>query len=211
MLLDHDDRDTSGRSFLLSYIDFQKEELRLLQEQLERYAEDFQSLLAADDTPVEARRVSQQIRLAQTHCSNYERLVGQICMKLARHAGCDEMHSVKLAEAAQAVLSMKAGARYEATEQISIMALEIVMYRSKWFNGQCLPAGVSGQAIPLASRIFNLAEYAASFIETCHPSLDHSPLSQKELAELLTLSSGKIFDPRLIEAIKHILSEDLAI
>jgi len=45
----NEQRDTSGRSFLLSYIELQKSELLAMQCQLERYASDFRYLLAASD------------------------------------------------------------------------------------------------------------------------------------------------------------------
>lgn len=195
-------RDTSGRSFLLSYIELQKNELFAMQRQLERYANDFRCLLAADDMKIPLP--SSQTMTWNNVCRNsieFVDAVGDHCLKIARLLGQSEKYCRNLSDAAHAILTIQHGVRPMHEDRVSVLALEISLYKTKWFNGKGMPYGVEGAQIPLASRIFNLAEYAASLTEASLADEKHTPLSQHELAELLRPIRGEIFDPTVIDAL----------
>jgi hypothetical protein len=201
----NEQRDTSGRSFLLSYIELQKNELLSMQRQLERYADDFRYLLAAGD--VRTPSPSSQTMTWNNVCRNsieFVNAVGDHCLQVARLLGQSEKYCRNLSEAAHAILTIQHGARPMHEDRISVLALEISLYKSKWFNGKGMPFGVEGQQIPLASRIFNLAEYAASLTEASLANEKHTPLTRQELAELLHPIRGEIFDPSVIDALLNL-------
>lgn len=199
----HEQRDTTGRSFLLSYIELQKNELQTMQRQLERYAEDFHYLLAASDTrpptsaPIEWRSVC-------TNSIEFVDAISSCCMRIARQLGQNERYCQSLFDAAHAILKVQHGARAEHDDRISVLSLEISLFKSKWFNGKGMPSNIKEQDIPLASRIFNLAEYAISLTTPCMADDKHTPLTQSELGELLKPIRGEIFDPQVIDALLQI-------
>lgn len=196
-------KDDSGRAFLLSYIEFQKNELLNLQVQLNRYAQDFSSLLAAssDQSGASGSPSSPRQKLPEHEMVRF-------CVNLARRAGCDDEYCGQFGEAVAAVLHVaKAGS--PVNRQVSSMAIEIVMFRGKWFNGKGSVMGVHGDAIPLSARIFCLAEYIHSLMQCDLPGAARQAVSQTELALLLTKFKGRIFDPGLVDLVLAMAENEL--
>lgn len=200
-----DIKDISGRAFLLSYIEFQQEQLQATQQQLERFANDFSFLLSADDSSSSSKVVWRNSCLETGRCIEQ---IPELCLKIARHIGQSPAYCEDLAEAARAFLAIRHGTRVEHTELISVLALEIGLFRREFFNGKGTPYNISGKDIPLASRIFSLAEYAASITAACSDEGKAQHEVHKALGELLQVSYGKIFDPDLVDALLAIMEEE---
>lgn len=200
-------KDESGRAFLLSYIELQKSELLNLQNQLNRYAEDFSHLLAAsNDQTGTSSSPSTPRRKTSVDAAGHD--MARFCAKLARRSGCDEAYCEQLEEAAESVLHV-AQASPLVNKHVSSMAIEIVMFRGKWFNGKGSVMGVGGDAIPLSARIFCLAEYIYSLMQCDLPGASRQSVSQQELALLLTKFRGRIFDPSLVDLVLEMASNEM--
>lgn len=203
-----DIKDPSGRGFLLAYIELQKEQIQASQQQLERYANDFNYLLlAGDDGGIATPKNNVNW---QNNCQNsgscIEHVAG-LSLKIARYIGQSATYCKDLSDATRAFMLIQHGMRVEHTERVSILALEIGLFRKGWFNGKGTPNNIVGKKIPLASRIFALAEYATSITDACRQEGKSSFEGRESLKELLHLSSGRIFDPDLVDALLAILEE----
>jgi hypothetical protein len=189
--------DINDPTFLLSCIEQQQAALEMMRQQLERYAEDFRYLLAADD--LQHAPDQPPVPRNQVHDMSDEFIdaVSTLCHRLAHQLGQDESYCRNLAAAAQTILTIQNGARALPGEQVSTLAIEILLYRSKWFNGSGMPLCIEGDRIPLASRIFNLAEYSVALSPGRHVDGNR----QHESFEAINRIRGKIFDPTVIDAL----------
>lgn len=201
-----DIKDTSGRGFLLAYIELQKEQIQAAQQQLERFANDFSYLLAADNEQSAfssaSKVVWQNDFFESGRCIDH---VPGLCLKIASRTGQSAEYCENLANAARAFISIHHGTRVEHTELVSVLALEIGLFRREFFNGKGTPYNIAGKDIPLAARVFALAEYATSITAACNDEGKSNHEGCKSLNELLRLSYGKIFDPELVDALIAIL------
>lgn len=201
-------KDTSGRAFLLSYIEFQQEQLQATQQQLERFAKDFSCLLSADDGKDAVSSFSKAVW--QNNCGDaehYGEKIAMLCLKIASHIGQTAAYCEDLAEAARAFVVIQHGARAEHVERVSVLALEISLFHRVWFNGKGSPYKMAGKSIPLASRIFALSEYAASITEASI-RLGRSDQTRESLSELLHLSRGTMFDADLVDALYAVVAAE---
>lgn len=197
-------RDHSGRPFLLAYIDLLKSEKASLQQQLDRYAEDFRALLAADDAPARFRaaRPLPEPPKPRRYSLAYIAAVSGLCQQIAERLGQSTEYHTTLAEAVRTALTAHRSDRHAASEAVQQMALEIAL-----FCGPGATPGASGSDLPLASRIFALAEYAASLTEALYPDQEVAPLAHGELAELLRHESDRLFDRELVDVLLQLIAE----
>lgn len=199
-------RDNSGRPFLLAYIDLLKSEKASLQQQLDRYAEDFRALLAADDTPARFRAARPAPAAAngkpRRYSLAYIAAVSGLCQQIAERLGQSPEYHNALAEAVRTALTARRDEKHSSCEAVQQMALEIAL-----FCGPGATPGASGSDLPLASRIFALAEYAASLTEALYPDQEVAPLAHAELAELLQHESGRLFDGELVGVLLQLIAE----
>lgn len=91
----------------------------------------------------------------------------------------------------------------KASQELAGVA-EFILHHHEWWNGSGYPAGLAGEAIPLACRILAIADaYDAMTSDRPHrPAL--SPATAREQLRAL---SGKQFEPELVERFLTILDE----
>lgn len=77
------------------------------------------------------------------------------------------------------------------------MAEQIASSHHEWFNGAGYPAGLLGEQIPLAARITAVADVYDA-VTTKRPYKE--PFSHERACKIITDSSGKQFDPDVVEA-----------
>ena len=197
-------RDNSGRPFLLAYIDLLKSEKASLQQQLDRYAEDFRALLTADDAPARFRaaRPAPETSKPRRYTRAYIAAVSGLCQQIAARLGQSAGYQTALAEAVRTALTARRDEKHAASEAVQQMALEIAL-----FCGPGAMPGAAGSDLPLASRIFALAEYAASLTEALYPDQAVAPLAHAELADLLRHESGRLFDRELVDVLLQLIAE----
>ena len=80
-------------------------------------------------------------------------------------------------------------------------AVEVVRAHHERWDGQGYPDGLAGDEIPLAARVFAVADVLDA-LTTDRPYRPASPLS--EARRMITDGSGTQFDPRVIEAFNSI-------
>ena len=80
-------------------------------------------------------------------------------------------------------------------------ALGVVRSHHERWDGQGYPDGLSGEEIPLAARVFAVADVLDA-LTTDRPYRPASPLSVAR--EMITAASGTQFDPRVVEAFNSI-------
>ncbi|MFM2407710.1 MAG: hypothetical protein RL358_452 [Pseudomonadota bacterium] len=176
----------------------------MARKQLEIFAEDFRRLLSADDESIKPEYVASQIALSSRMGKKLELCqvkseieIGELCALLAWRSDKESGYCVAFRDAARAVFGVAA---IEAA-----MAQQISQSRSEWFNGQGIPAKLSGEQIPLCARIYALVEYVLPLIDPRSSSSKNGPpFTFYEVQELLRRVSGRQFDPVLIE---HLLPE----
>jgi len=78
-----------------------------------------------------------------------------------------------------------------------VAAQQIAHSHHEWFNGRGYPQGLSGQDIPLSSRITTVADVYDA-ITTIRPYKE--AMSHEKAAEIIYNSSGTHFDPCVVEA-----------
>lgn len=100
----------------------------------------------------------------------------------------------KHAAAAEHILSDASGS-VELSRQIA------VSHHERW-DGGGYPAGISGEAIPLAARIVAVAE---RLDHLTHPSSDSSGLTNQEALVEIRRQSGFAFDPEVVTALARSL------
>lgn len=196
--------DTSGRAFLLAYIDLLKDENAALQRQLDRYAEDLKSLLTTDAPAALHRCVPLRDLLtakARRYAPDYIEAVAGLCQRMAERSGQSPHYCAELTIAAREVLDIQQGVKQHNTDA-NQMALEIALFNRIGANHEG-----DGADIPLASRIFALAEYTALLTKALYPDLKIEPLQHAELVELLQAGSGRLFDPELVTVLLQLLAE----
>ncbi|MDD4979374.1 MAG: hypothetical protein PHI29_12150 [Gallionella sp.] len=186
-------------SKLQSLIEQQERELVMARRQLELYAEDFRRLLNAEEEQ-EVLPAQQNGGLAtlekrddyMAFQAKDEIEVGELCALLAWRHGMDSSYCVALRHAAR--LTQKIVVSDDA------MARNIAQARSEWFNGQGIPARLSGKQIPLCARIYALVEYVLPLIDPrCCRFKSGPPFSFNEVRQLLARVAGRQFDPELIQ------------
>jgi HD-GYP domain-containing protein (c-di-GMP phosphodiesterase class II) len=85
-------------------------------------------------------------------------------------------------------------------------ASEIVLYHHERWDGSGYPEGLEGEAIPLAARIFAVAD-ALDAITTDRPYRPAAPLADARRS--ISSGAGTQFDPRVVEAFEEIPDEVL--
>ncbi len=83
-------------------------------------------------------------------------------------------------------------------------ANEIVLYHHEWFNGQGYPFGLKGEEIPLAARIFSLAD-TLDAITSNRPYRPGRPFEAAALE--IEKGSGSQFDPAIVDIFLSIPKE----
>lgn len=88
---------------------------------------------------------------------------------------------------------------YKILSSVSMLApvAPMVLYHQEWFNGKGYPEGLSGEEIPLGSRIVAVLD-AWSAMTT--PRSWRKALSRFEALEEIKKGAGTQFDPRVVEA-----------
>src|SRR5436305_6350619 len=86
-------------------------------------------------------------------------------------------------------------------------AVEIVRSHHEHWDGQGYPDGLAGEEIPLAARVFAVADVFDA-LTTTRPYRDPSPWA--EAREMITEEAGQQFDPRVVEAFNTIDDETFA-
>lgn len=76
------------------------------------------------------------------------------------------------------------------------MAADIARYHHEWFDGSGYPAGLAGEAIPLAARIVAVAD-AYDALTTTHAGAP--PMSHDRAVAAILEGSGTQFDPTIVE------------
>jgi HD-GYP domain-containing protein (c-di-GMP phosphodiesterase class II) len=76
-------------------------------------------------------------------------------------------------------------------------SLPVVLYHHERWDGNGYPSGLAGEAIPLAARIFSIAD-AFDAITTSRPYKSAQPVSVA--LDRIQAGSGSHFDPRVVEA-----------
>jgi ribonuclease P protein subunit RPR2 len=85
-------------------------------------------------------------------------------------------------------------------------AADVVRHHHERYDGKGYPDGLAGDAIPLASRIFAVAD-ALDAITTDRP---YRPgVSLEEARQLIEAGAGTQFDPRVVEALRDVPNEAL--
>jgi ribonuclease P protein subunit RPR2 len=85
-------------------------------------------------------------------------------------------------------------------------ASEIVRYHHERWDGTGYPEGLEGEEIPLAARIFAIAD-ALDAITTDRPYRPAAPLA--EARKTIAAGAGTQFDPRVVEALGEVPDEVL--
>lgn len=83
--------------------------------------------------------------------------------------------------------------------------IQSVLHHHEWYNGKGYPDGLSEKEIPLASRILLVAD-AVDAMSSDRPY--RKALSLDKLQAVLKENSGSQFDPEIVEAILHLLSQN---
>ncbi|AEF80476.1 HD-GYP domain-containing protein [Leadbettera azotonutricia] len=84
------------------------------------------------------------------------------------------------------------------------MAKLIAEGHHEWFNGEGYPYGLSGEGIPLCSRIMSVI----NVYDGCMTDRIYRPaLSHAEACEVIINGSGTQFDPRIVDVFKSISSK----
>ena len=186
-------RDESGRAFLLAYIDLLKSEMDSLQRQLDRYAEDFQALLAADETPVRFR--SSGAKEATGHHSEAQAAdVSRMCRQIAELVGKPPAYCTALAHAAASVIA----ARKESGDKADVMQMSLEISMA---CGYGRPSVRARPALPLSARIFMLAEDAVPLIASIYEGKMASVTGHTELSEFMQAHGSHLLDPQLVAAL----------
>ncbi len=82
-------------------------------------------------------------------------------------------------------------------------AAEVVGHHHEWFDGSGYPQGLAGEAIPLAARIFAIADV---FDALTSPRPYKPALSLEESLAILEQGRGSHFDPHLLDLFQGIAS-----
>jgi len=85
-------------------------------------------------------------------------------------------------------------------------AAQVVRSHHERWDGSGYPDGLAGEQIPLAARVFAVADVLDA-LTTERPYRPASPLSVAR--EMIVAESGKQFDPRVVEAFKSVDDETL--
>jgi len=82
-------------------------------------------------------------------------------------------------------------------------ALEVVLYHHEKYNGEGYPSGLRGKSIPVAARIFAIADvYDALTSDRPY----RSALSHTEALAEISRQSGKHFDPEVVRAFERVVT-----
>ncbi|MCH4887622.1 diguanylate cyclase [Acidaminobacter sp. JC074] len=78
----------------------------------------------------------------------------------------------------------------------TIRIAEYILYHHEWYNGTGYPDGLSGENIPLISRIIQIADAFAVMIDG---AVYKAPLTREQAIKALKDNSGSQFDPNLVK------------
>ncbi len=87
---------------------------------------------------------------------------------------------------------------------------EDALYHHECWDGSGYPQGLSGEDIPILSRILSVVKAYVSMITGSNYKDNKVPLSKKEAIEQLKRSAGIKFDPRIVDKFIKVISEDLS-
>lgn len=90
------------------------------------------------------------------------------------------------------------------TRGFYLMGLEIILCHHERYDGKGYPAGLTGEEIPIAARIFALAD-AYDAITSKRPYKE--PIPHDRAVEIIKRDAGTHFDPKIVEAFLAIESE----
>ena len=78
------------------------------------------------------------------------------------------------------------------------VCFEIAKYYNESYDGTGYPEGISGNSIPLCAQIAALAIEYANLVNTI------MPVDYEKIASLITMESGRRFNPKIVEAFKSV-------
>lgn len=82
--------------------------------------------------------------------------------------------------------------------------VELIKYHHEYYNGNGYPAGLSGEAIPLGSRIIAIADAYDAMVSS---RAYRAPRSPEQAIEILHNMRGIQFDPDLVAVFDSIIDE----
>ena len=108
------------------------------------------------------------------------------------------MKPASLTEVEWTMMKSHPGIAFEMLSNIPFLkhALEIPMYHHEWWNGQGYPRGLSGGEIPLAARIFSVADVWDALLSN-RPY--RKAWTRDQAANYLRELRGKQFDPEITD------------
>ena len=83
--------------------------------------------------------------------------------------------------------------------------LPIVLEHHEWYNGQGYPAGLAGEQLSLSGRIFGVADVFDA-VTSARPY--RSSMPRQKAIDLITNSSGRQFDPKVVQAFLEVMSQE---
>ena len=85
---------------------------------------------------------------------------------------------------------------------VSVMASQIIASHHERYDGGGYPAGLSGDAIPLAGRIVAVAD---AYVAMTSARPYHRAISPQQASAIITAESGRQFDPKVVRAFMEVL------
>ena len=83
--------------------------------------------------------------------------------------------------------------------------LPIVLEHHEWYNGKGYPAGLAGEQISLAGRIFAVADVFDA-VSSARPY--RSAISRQKAIDVITNDSGTQFDPKVVQAFLEVMAQE---
>lgn len=83
-------------------------------------------------------------------------------------------------------------------------AAQLILHQHEYYNGSGEPYALSGEDIPLGSRILSVARDYICSLEGC---LTGSPMSVDQAKEHLSAQKGRLYDPSVVDIFLQILAE----
>lgn len=178
------------------------------------------------------RLLAEGVEEKDPHFSGHSRRVAEMSVKVGKRAGLSReqleilelaafMHDIgtigrkqsfldKASELVEVEKQELAERRSEASQSLfsSSSSLKevfrVILHHHEWFDGSGLPDGLSGEAIPLESRILCVVE---AFDAMTSPRPHRPPMSHNEARQVMQKESGSHFDPKLVTLFEEIQTE----
>jgi response regulator RpfG family c-di-GMP phosphodiesterase len=83
-------------------------------------------------------------------------------------------------------------------------ALDIPYFHHEKWDGSGYPNNLSGEEIPLAARIFSIADVGDAMSSNCHY---RGPINRDEIIQTIKKGSGSHFDPNVVSAFLDMMEE----